>query len=109
MTRPVFAEDVVEAVRRHMNVDHAEDSMVICRHALGGQDNLTAVTVTGMDADGIDFMATVDGREVPVRILWSHRLSERPEIRAEVVRLYHEACAALGIAPGAGAEPDRRH
>lgn len=109
MTRPVFAEDVVQAVRRHMNNDHAEDSIVICRHALGGQAKPAAVTMTGMDADGIDFMATVDGQEVPVRIPWSHRLSDRPEIRAEVVRLYHEACAALGIVARAGAEPDQRH
>lgn len=98
--RPVFSEDVVAAVMRHMNVDHAEDSVVICR-SLGGQPDATAARMTGMDEHGIDFGATVAGSEVPIRIPWSETLSERAQVRVEVVRMYQEACAALGIEPRA--------
>lgn len=97
---PVFSEDVVAAVMRHMNVDHAEDSVLICR-SLGGQPDASAASMTGMDEYGIDFGATVRGDEVAIRLPWSGTLSERAQVRVEVVRLYQEACAALGIEPRA--------
>ena len=46
-----------------------------------------------------DFEATVEGRPVTVRVPWSKPLTERPEIRLEVVRMYTEACAILGVTP----------
>jgi predicted HicB family RNase H-like nuclease len=36
---------------------------------------------------------------VPVRVPFSERLTERRQVRAEAVRMYREACAALGIEP----------
>ena len=50
-----------------------------------------------MDADGMDFAAAVDGVEVPVRIPFRERLTERRQVRAEAVRMYRDACAALGV------------
>ncbi|WP_238009946.1 DUF2470 domain-containing protein [Dactylosporangium sp. AC04546] len=93
-----FTDDVVAAVRRHMNGDHADDSLLICR-SLGGRPDATAAAMTGMDGDGIDFTAVVDGRDVPVRVPFSRPLTERAEVRPEVVRMYREACAALGLPP----------
>lgn len=90
--------DVVAAITRHMNEDHPEDSVLICR-SLGGQPSTAAATMTGLDADGADFTASTDDGTVTVRIPWSERLTERPQVRAEVVRMYHEACAALGVEP----------
>jgi len=90
--------DVVAAITRHMNEDHPEDSVLICR-SLGSQPSTTAAVMTGLDADGADFTATTDAGTVAVRIPWSERLTERPQVRAEVVRMYHEACAALGVEP----------
>jgi hypothetical protein len=55
--------------------------------------------MSGLDADGMDFEATVDGIAVPVRIPFSERLTERRQVRGEAVRMYQQACAALGIAP----------
>jgi putative heme iron utilization protein len=81
-----------------MNADHAADNVLICR-ALGGRPGATAAVMTGMDGEGIDFIAVVDGREVPVRVPFSRPLTERAEVRPEVVRMYREACAALGVAP----------
>ena len=96
--RDPFSTDVVDAVMRHMNVDHADDSLLICQ-ALGGQPNATSAIMTGMDADGIEFMAMVDGGRVPIHLPWSGRLVERAQIRAEVTRLYWDARAALGLGP----------
>ena len=95
--------DVVAAVRAHMNEDHADDSVLICR-SLGGQPTTVAATMTGLDADGADFRAETAAGPVEVRIPWSGRLTERAQVRAEVARMYHEACAALGVEPRPPAE-----
>lgn len=82
--------DVVEAVARHMNTDHADDNVLICRVA-GGRPDATAAVMTGLDEEGVEFaVATPDG-EVTVRVPFSRRLVERAEVRAEVARLYHES------------------
>jgi putative heme iron utilization protein len=97
MTEP-FPPEVVAQITRHMNDDHAEDNVLIVR-GLGGVDAATAARMSGMDADGMEFAAAVDGVEVPVRIPFATRLTERQQVRAEAVRMYREACAALGLEP----------
>lgn len=96
-----FGPDVVAAIMRHMNDDHADDSLLICR-ALGGQPSADAAAMTGMDADGIDFVAVVRGDDVSVRVPFSERLTERGQVRLEVVRMHDEACEVLGVAPRGG-------
>jgi putative heme iron utilization protein len=95
-----FGPDVIAAVSRHMNADHTTDSLVIVR-ALGDTPEATAARVTHLDGDGVDFAVTVDdgGSERTVRVPFARPLTERPEIRAEFVRLYTEAATALGIEP----------
>ena len=94
----MFTPDVVAAVCRHMNEDHPEDSLLICR-TLGGKPDATAARMVGLDESGADFEVTVDGRRERVRLPWSTTVTERPQIRREVVRMYDEACAAAGVAP----------
>jgi hypothetical protein len=55
--------------------------------------------MSGLDADAMEFAAVVDDIEVPVRIPFSERLSERGQVRVEAVRMYREACATLGVDP----------
>jgi putative heme iron utilization protein len=100
MTAPEspFTPEVVAQVMHHMNVDHADDSLLICR-VHGGQPTAEAAEMSGMDADEITFRATVNGSAIEVRIPWSRHLTERAQVRQEVVRLYQEACAALGLTP----------
>lgn len=93
-----FAPEVVAAIARHMNDDHAEDNAVICR-GLGGQPATTAATMTGMTPAGIVFEATVDGAPTEVVVPWSEPITERAQVRAEVVRMHAEAAAALGLPP----------
>lgn len=97
MTDP-FPPEVVEQIARHMNDDHTDDNVLIVR-ALGGVTTATAARMSGMDADAMEFAAVVDGIEVPVRIPFSERLTERRQVRAEAARMYRESCAALGVTP----------
>jgi putative heme iron utilization protein len=97
-----FTPDVIEAIKRHMNGDHADDCRVIVQ-GLGGQPGATAATMSGMDVDGMDFLATVDGAPLPVRVPFTQRLTERRQVRGEAARMYREACASLGVEPRADA------
>ncbi|GAA2169378.1 MULTISPECIES: biliverdin-producing heme oxygenase [Glycomyces] len=92
--RNPFEPKVIAAICHHMNTDHAADTLVICRGA-GDQRGSEAARMTGFDGDGADFAALVDGVEVPVRIRWASPLSERAEVRPEIVRLFTESKAAL--------------
>ncbi|GHC88696.1 hypothetical protein GCM10007079_33850 [Nocardiopsis terrae] len=93
-----FSPEIVTAVTAHMNRDHPEDTLLICR-ALGGRPDASAARMTGLDGEGGDYAVTVGGTEHHVRIPWAEPLTERAQIRAEVVRMYQEACAELGTTP----------
>lgn len=93
-----FDEATVSGVTAHMNADHADDTLLICR-SLGGRPAATAATMVGLDGNGGDYLVTVGGDTEAIRIPWSRQLTERAEIRLEVVRMYEAACAALGVTP----------
>lgn len=94
---PTFPTDVIAAVLAHMNSDHAADNLVIVR-AFAAPSASTAI-MTGLDAFGGDWSATVDGAARQVRIPWTIPVSERADIRRAVTLLYRDACSALGIDP----------
>ncbi|GAA3245173.1 DUF2470 domain-containing protein [Nonomuraea helvata] len=89
-----FTADAVEAIKRHMNDDHAEDALIIVR-GLGDRPDATSAVTSDVDGEAIEF--TVDGGE-RVRVPWGETLTERAQVRKAVVRLYQEACGRLGIA-----------
>jgi hypothetical protein len=96
-----FSPDVVAAIARHMNGDHADDNVTICR-GLGGQPGTVTATMTGMTPEGIVFAATIDDDEagedqVEVVVPWAEPITERAQVRSEVVRMHAEASAALGL------------
>jgi heme oxygenase len=93
-----FTPEVVGQIMRHMNDDHTADSLLIVK-AYGGQPDATAATMSGMDANAITFAVTVDGAEVSAQVPFSQRLTSRPQVRAEVTRMYHDARAELGLPP----------
>jgi hypothetical protein len=94
-----FSDDIVHAVLHHMNDDHADDSLLIAR-AFGdrGATNSRMVDVTP-DAGHWVFVLGDDSDERPLTVHWSRTISERPEIRHEIVALYERACAILGKTP----------
>ncbi len=91
-----FSPEVVAAIARHMNDDHADDNVTICQ-GIGGQPATTAATMTGMTPAGIVFEATVGGTATEVVVPWSEPITERAQVRQEVVRMHTEAAAALGL------------
>ena len=93
-----FTPDVVEAICRHMNDDHPDDGVRMVR-GLAGVD-ADRVTMTGLDADRAYFRVEAP-RPLHVSLAWSERLTERGQVRLEVVRMHEQACRALGTEPPA--------
>lgn len=92
-----FDQKIVDAVLHHMNADHNDDSLLIAR-AFGAPDAERSVMTT-LDGDGGTWLVTEAGHERQLQVPWSRPITERPEIRREVVVLYDRACAALGLEP----------
>jgi hypothetical protein len=91
-----FPPDDAAAVMRHMNHDHTGDALLIVQ-AFGGEPEATAAVVEDLDKLGIVFDATVGTEHRSVRVPWSTRLEERPQLRPEIAQMYRNACAELGI------------
>lgn len=91
-----FPEPVVAAVRAHMNDDHTDDSLLIVR-AFALPDAVEA-TMTDLDQEGGVWSATTVGGTEQVRVPWpAGRITERAEVRREIVALYDAACVRLGV------------
>ncbi|MFT4137349.1 DUF2470 domain-containing protein [Microbacterium sp.] len=95
-----FDDAAVAGVLGHMNGDHADDNVLIARAFAPGVD-IVGATMTAFDGDGGEWtVVTADGGAQLVRVDWPNGpISERREVRREVVALYDEACRRSGIAP----------
>lgn len=93
MPGPEFAPDVVAAVCRHMNDDHAAEALLICR-TLGGAPEAVEVIAVDVDGTGMRFAVTgADGAGREVVVAFAEPASERAQIRLAVVGLYEKARA----------------
>jgi hypothetical protein len=95
-----FDDAARAGVLGHMNGDHGDDNLLIAR-AFGPDDDVVAARMTDFDGDGGVWEAQRrSGETVTVSIPWlSGPITERPEVRREIVALYDEACGRLGIEP----------
>lgn len=95
-----FDDDTLSAVLHHMNSDHPDDNLLLAR-AFGADSSPVGVTMTGFDGDGGDWSVTsAAGGIAALRVPWpGGPITERREVRREIVALYDEACARLGIEP----------
>ncbi|MCU1688828.1 MAG: hypothetical protein JWN20_756 [Jatrophihabitantaceae bacterium] len=98
-----FPAEVVAAISHHMNDDHGADSLLIVR-ALGGIADADSALMTDMDGDGADFEAVLASGTVAVRVPWRWPLTERAQVRPEIVWMYQESCRVLGVTPRPPAE-----
>lgn len=85
-----FSPGVVAAVLAHMNDDHADDSLLICR-ALGGRPDAVAAPMTGFDHEAATFDATVPEGVVGVRLAWDRPVRDRGDVRTAVVAMFRAA------------------
>jgi len=95
-----FDDAALTGVLRHMNGDHAEDILLIVR-AFAPESEVIAATMIGFDGDGGDWRAQpLTGDEFVVRVPWpGGPITERAEVRREIVAIYDESCRRLGIQP----------
>ena len=94
---PSFSPEVVAAVLHHMNDDHRDDNLLIAR-AFGDRAAESAAMVDLSEHEG-RWTYTVGGEERPLGVPWTTTISERAEIRREIVVIYDRACAELGLEP----------
>jgi hypothetical protein len=93
-----FEPDVVAAILGHMNGDHTDDNLLIVRAF--ANPSATSAVMTGFDGSVATWDATVEGMTREVRIAWpAGPITERAEVRREVVALYDAACVKLGMQP----------
>lgn len=93
-----LTNEVIAAVARHMNTDHADDNVVICR-GLGGYPGATTATFVGMTTTAARFAASGSDGEREIEIPFADEVTERPEVRTQVAALYHRSAAQLGLPP----------
>jgi hypothetical protein len=92
-----FDDDALAGVLGHMNRDHADDNLLIARAF--GDRAATGATMIGFDGDGGEWsVADTDGGVAALRVPWpGGAITERREVRREIVALYDEACRMLGV------------
>jgi hypothetical protein len=89
--------ETVAAVLSHMNGEHSDDNLLIAQ-AFGSPD-ATAATMTAVDDVEGTWVYRAHGVETELTVPWSAPISERGEIRREIVVVYEAACARLGLTP----------
>jgi hypothetical protein len=95
MTAHTFDENVVAAVLKHMNSDHTDDNLLIARAFVSA--DAEAATMVDLDGAGGTWRVRTGEIEKDVVVPWSVPVTERAEIRREVVVLYESACERLGV------------
>ena len=92
---PTFEPDVVSAILEHMNGDHDDDNLLIVRAFV--DPAATTAEMTGFDGDGGLWTYRTPAGEFVSRVPWREPISERPQVRAEIVSLYERAATKLGV------------
>jgi hypothetical protein len=95
-----FDDAALAGVLGHMNVDHADDNLLIARAYSPGAE-ITSATMTSFDGDRGQWVAVLaNGEELAVDVEWpGGPITERREVRREIVALYDESCRRLGVEP----------
>lgn len=89
---------MIAGVTGHMNGDHPEDNLLIVRAY--GHPEATSSTMIGVTGEAGVWSVTDPAGTHEVSVPWpGGPITERPEVRREVVALYDAACARLGVEP----------
>ncbi len=91
----IFSQDIIDAVMKHMNDDHTDDSLVIVRAF--AEPLAEEARMSGLDGEAGFWSVRVGEKTRTVRVAWPEPVTERAQIRRAVVVLHADACTALGI------------
>ena len=86
----IFTAEQVAAMVSHMNDDHA-DSVLLYVDAYSDVKGASAARLVSIDAAGMDIQASVDGRDVAVRIGFEKRLKTAKDAHLTLVSLLKRA------------------
>ena len=81
-----FTKEVSDRICNHMNKDHA-DAVVKYVEAFGNINNASSAQMLGIDAEGMDIQAQVDGADVPVRIKFERTLADAKDAHVLLVEM----------------------
>jgi hypothetical protein len=90
-----FPPEVVGAILRHMNDDHADDNLTIVRAFV--DPAAASATMTDLDTEGGTWDVVVDGTTRSHAVAWLGPVVERADVRREVVHLHDAAVETLGL------------
>jgi putative heme iron utilization protein len=96
--RPDPLAPAAAGIIEHMNADHAEAQVLLCRH-LAGRPDTTAATMSAVDRYGFEMVATGPAGRAAVRLGFPEQCTTGDEVRRAMVALVTEARAAAD-APG---------
>jgi hypothetical protein len=94
-----FDDDTLTGVLGHMNDDHSDDNLLIARAFSPDADVVASEMVTFDGEAGQWHVTRADGGDDVIRILARRPDQRATDVRREIVALYDEACARLGITP----------
>jgi hypothetical protein len=87
-----------------MNSDHNGDNLLIVRafaDAVADPATIDSSTMVTLDEHGGSWSYTIGEERYEITIPWSGTITERAEIRREIVVLHTEANRRLGLEPAA--------
>lgn len=96
---PILDREARRAAVAHLNDDHPEDTLFLCRR-LGGVPTATAAHAVDIDEHQLILEAHAPGGRERIHLPFAEPILERSQVRREVVRLYERA-RDTGPAPGA--------
>ena len=86
---------LAEGVLRHMNEDHGDAMVLMCR-ALSRASDTTSATMTSLDRYGFEMSATTAAGPRPIRLAFPKTVETSKEIRTAMVNLTKEARLSTG-------------
>jgi putative heme iron utilization protein len=87
---PVLSTSDTERICEHMNAEHADDLLRMAR-VYGSAPKATLARMTGMDAEGMELAAIVDGAATPLRVSFEDPVRTVEDARRTLVDMALQA------------------
>jgi putative heme iron utilization protein len=82
----VITPAVSDRICKHMNDDHPE-AIVTYAEVYGHQQNVASARMLGIDSEGMDLLAQIDGAERAVRVVFDRPLADAKDAHVVLVEM----------------------